>query len=135
MAQKPYVITHQQREQRQQSYLAAPVLGKKFPHVNELVVEMRFADPEGKVRPSPIRRIFTADMQAFFDFQCPLRDCGGGGFDLTAGIEKRLSNRKVAGAEKVTCHGHRDREGRKNQPCLLELEYQLVVEDRRKAAA
>ena len=53
MAQKPYIIDHQQRELRQRSYLAAPVLGKKYPGVKEVIVELRFTDPDNKLHPSP----------------------------------------------------------------------------------
>lgn len=135
MAQKPYMIDLQQREARQQSYLAAPAVSKKFPGVKELVVELRFADPEGKVHPSPHKRKFAPEMQAYFEFQCPLRDCVGGGFNLTTAIPKALSDRRGTGGGKLSCNGRRDRDGVADHTCRLELQYSVTALDERSIAA
>ena len=136
MAQKPYIMDQQQRERRHQSYLAAPVVAKKFPGVEELSVAMRFTDPDGKVHPSPHKRLFAPEMQAFFEFQCPLRDCVGGGFNLTTAIPKAFSNRRGgAGVGKMSCQGRRPREGVVDQTCRLELTFQVTSVDKRKVAA
>jgi hypothetical protein len=127
MAQKPYIIDHQRREQRQQSYMAAPVVGKKFPGIEQLAVEMRFKDPEGKSSVSPHRRLFAPDMQAFFEFQCPLRDCANGGFNLTSAVPKAFSDRKHETTGTMECEGRRPRDGAADPRCRLELQYRVTM--------
>ena len=76
------VLDERERDLRQRAYLAAPLLAKQFPAVQELAVRMKFNDPEGKEKPQPYARVFSPDMRAFFQVQCPLRNCTEGGFDL-----------------------------------------------------
>ena len=127
MAQKPYMVDLQQREQRQRSYLAAPVLAAKYQKVKEVIVEVRFVDPDGKSHPSSYKRKFTAEMQAYFDFPCPMKDCMGGGFDLGTAIPKTLGNRRVDHTGKVRCEGKRPRESAPDHRCNLELQYAVTV--------
>lgn len=135
MAQKPYVIEGQLREQRQRLYQAASVLSEQFPAAREVVFELRFSDPDRKVSPSPHKRIFTADMQAFFEFQCPLKECGGGGFSLTREISNTLSGRRTEVAGKLQCQGKRKRENSGTSCCGLELHYQVTLLKKDRAAA
>lgn len=134
MALKPYVIESQQREARQRLYMAAPTLDK-FPSIKEVSVELRFVDPDGKNHPSPHKRIFTADMQAFFEFPCPLRDCTGGGYSLSATIIDGLSHRRTEINGHTPCQGRRSREKGTADRCGLELHYQASVRKKDKAAA
>jgi hypothetical protein len=135
MAQKPYVIESQQREARQRLYTAAPVLGELHPSVKELVVELRFVDPENKVHPSPHKRIFVPDMQAFFEFHCPLKDCTGGGFSLSETIQGGLSGRRSEISGKLSCEGKRKRESSPDPCCRLELHYHATAIKKDRAAA
>jgi hypothetical protein len=137
MALKAHVIESQKREQRQLQYLSAPALSKAFPAAKEFVIELRFVDPERKVRPSPHKRIFTPEMQAFFEFPCPLRDCTGGGFSLGREIAGSLTGRRTEASGVQTCQGKRKREGSKdaNCGCGLELHYQAILIRKSQAAA
>lgn len=135
MAQKPYVIESQQREARQKLYQAAPELGKKFPSFKEVVVELHFTDPEGKVSPSPLKRIFVQDMQAFFEFPCPLRECNNGGYSLSRTILESLSPRRTEYSGKMSCKGKRSRDKGTATPCDLELQYRVTAYKKDKAAA
>ena len=124
MAHRPYLADAQERERRQRLYLAAPMLGARFPKVRELVVEMSFADPEGKVHPSPHKRRFSAEMQAYFEIECPLRDCSGGGFDLGPEINRALSPRGGDGTGSMSCSG--DRNSAAGSRCNLEVRYRII---------
>lgn len=136
MARKPHVIASQQRDERHQSYLAAPVLAEKYPGIREVGVEMRFTDPEGRLTPSPQRRTYLADMRAYFDFLCPLKDCEDGGFALNTAIQQSLSKSGAGRTGKLSCQGRRSRGSEKGRACELELEYKVVTiqEQGRKAA-
>ncbi len=127
MAQKPHSVDLREREQRQRTYLAVPTIAKQFPALEELAVEMRFLDPEGKVHPSPGKRIFAPDMQAFFDFQCPMRECSGGGFNMTTIVPRALSGKSPTTTGKMQCKGQRQRVSGGSSPCLLELSYEVVT--------
>jgi len=133
MAQKPYVIDQRQRELRQRSYQAAPSVAELFPALEELAVELRFVDPDGKVRPSPFTRIFVPDMQAFFEFQCPLRECSGGGFDLSQEIPRALGKGTSADHAVIRCKGRRDRPSSDEKHCLLELKFELTAAEKQRA--
>lgn len=132
MAQKPFVIDQRQRELRQRSYQAAPSVAELFPDLEELAVELRFADPDGRVRPSPFKRIFVPDMQAFFEFQCPLRECSGGGFDLSRQIPQALEQGKTGDAAAIQCQGRRERASKEDRHCGLELRFELAVAEKQR---
>lgn len=135
MARKPHIIATQQRDQRHLSYLAAPVLAEKHPGIQEVGVEMRFRDPEGRLTPSPQRRVFMEEMRAHFDFLCPLKDCVDGGFALNTAIQPSLSRSGPGRSGKVSCQGRRSRGGEKARECALELEYQVVITKKSRTAA
>lgn len=135
MARKPHIIANQQRDIRQQSYMAAPVLAEKHPEIHEVGVEMRFRDPEGKLTPSPQRRVFMAEMRAHFDFLCPLKDCVDGGYALNAKIQPSLSKPGPGRSGKLSCQGRRSRGSEKARACELELEYQVVILGKSRIAA
>lgn len=126
MAQKPHFVDVREREQRQRTYQAVPTVAEQFPTLDELAVEMRFLDPEGKVHPSPSRRLFAPSMQAFFDFQCPMRECSGGGYNMTTIVPRALTGKNPVTTGKMQCKGQRQRVGTGNSPCLLELTYEVV---------
>ncbi len=127
MAQKPHFIDHQQREQRQRTYQAVATVAKQFPAVSEIAVELRFADQDGKRMASPYKRIFAPAMQAFFDFPCPIKECVGGGFNLSADIPAAVASKTEVTTGSHSCQGRRPRPEAKDARCLLELKYEVVV--------
>jgi hypothetical protein len=135
MAQKPHFVDLREREQRQRTYLAAPTVAKQFPALEELAVNMSFFDPEGKVHPSPSRRLFAPSMQAFFEFQCPMHDCSGGGFNMRDLVPRALTGKKPVTSGQLQCAGKRPRIGAGTSPCLLELNYEVVAVAKEKEAA
>jgi hypothetical protein len=133
MARKPHVVTNAQREARMQAQQAAPLVGSFG--VGGISVEMTFKDPEGKQQPSPRGMTYAADMHAFFDFSCPLRDCTGGGFDANADLQRALSKRRDGHRGSMVCQGNRPRSGLKDLKCNVELHYVLSVRSKTAAAA
>ncbi|MGH8481653.1 MAG: hypothetical protein ACRES8_04250, partial [Nevskiaceae bacterium] len=115
--------------------LAAPTIAQTFPGVDELAVRMRFDDPEGKVKPQPYAQVFSPDMQAFFQFQCPLRDCTGGGFDLTAAVPRGLARKGAVTAGSLVCSGKRKRPHGETSRCDLRLDYEFGVAGKHAHAA
>ena len=134
MSRKSHVVVTQERAARDELYRAAPAIGN-YRGVGEVSVDMRFHDPEGKLQPSPRSRLFATDMQAFFDFPCPQRDCVGGGFDATSELQTALGKHRNGFNNKLSCHGKRSRSDAKNQPCNIELTYVMTIRDKAAAAA
>jgi len=133
MAMKPFAVDQRQRELRQRSYLAVPTLGKQFPAIEEIAIELRFVDPDRKLYLSPYKRIFASSMQAFFDFQCPIKECAGGGFNPTPEITKALSRSSEPHSGKMSCKGRRDRGEGGGKVCELELNYTVEAVEKQHA--
>jgi len=131
---KPHFVTNAQREARQLIANATPLVGS-YKGVEEIGVELKFADPEGKQQPSPRGTTYTADMHAYFHFTCPMRDCTDGGFEAHADLLDALSKQKNGHTGTLTCQGVRPRGGLKDTRCNIELQYTLVLRKKTKAAA
>ena len=131
---KPHFVTNAQREARQLLAYAAPLVGS-YKGVEEIGVELTFADPEGKQQPSPRATTYTADMHAYFHFTCPMRDCTDGGFEAHADLQQALSRHQDGHTGTLTCEGVRPRNGLKDVRCGIELRYTLILRGKTKAAA
>jgi len=131
---KPHFISNQQREARQLLANATPLIGT-FKGVEEVGVELKFADPEGKQQPSPRGTTYTADMHAYFHFTCPMRDCADGGFEAHADLLQALTKHRDGHTGTLACQGVRPRNGLKDARCNIELRYTLALRGKTKAAA
>ncbi len=127
MAQKLPAFDPQQREQRQRTYMAVARMRERFPRVEELSIELRFKEPSGKPYQSPHKRIFVPEMQAYFEFQCPMPHCTGGGFDLSADIPKLVTSGKALSRDTRLCQGRRAHTDAPGGRCLVELSYEVAV--------
>lgn len=134
MAMRSHTLDLREREQRQRDYLAAPLISEMFPGVAELAVRMAFKDPEGKEKPQPYAQVFAPDMRAFFQFQCPLRQCTGGGFDLSAAVP-RLARKGSTSHGSLVCSGKRARTHGGSGPCGLQLDYEAATQAKKAHAA
>jgi hypothetical protein len=118
--------------ERQTLINAAPLVSD-CAGVDEVAVELKFHDTEGKQQPSPRAAVFAPDMHAYFHFTCPMRDCTGGGYDASADLLAALRKRRHGHGGVMSCQGVRPRGGVKNQRCGIELHYTLLI--RKEAAA
>jgi hypothetical protein len=132
-ARKPYVIHNAQREARQLLVNATPLI--QAYGVEEVGVELTFADPEGKQQPSPRGTTYTAGMHAYFYFTCPVRGCTDGGFEAHADLLGALSQHQDGHTGTLSCPGLRSRNGLKATRCNIELRYTLALRGKTKAAA
>jgi hypothetical protein len=134
MARKPYVVQNERRDARELLANATPLI--KQLGVEEVGVELTFADPEGKQTPSPRATTYMSDMHAYFHFTCPMRFCTDGGFEAQADLLQALSQHQDGHTGTVTCQGKRPRQnGFKAMPCGIELRYTLVLRGKTQAAA
>ncbi|WP_341917941.1 hypothetical protein [Hydrocarboniphaga effusa] len=122
MALKPRVTDLQQRERRQRGYAASRTISERFPRVRELVFELRFKGEAGKPLLSPYKQIYTGDMQAFFELQCPSRECAGGGFDLSTAADRAAGSHDGISHGLIKCRGVAQ-----GSACVVELQYEIVA--------
>ncbi len=117
----------QQRDSRRRAYVDTPSLRQECPHVEQLVVQLTFADPKGFAKHSPQMHTYSPAAKAFFAVACPSSMCLHGGFDLGPTIAQMLA----AGVETVTgtatCPGWRGPTRSDADRCLIEMRYRLSV--------
>jgi hypothetical protein len=123
LANNPRAFDPRAREARQTAYESTTTLAQRHPKVAEIGVELQFTLPGGKPHSSPHRRLFMPDMQAFFNVQCPDRDCSDGGFDLEPSVDNAVRSRNGRFVGQLACRGKRNRE-----PCGISLDYSIDVE-------
>lgn len=123
MANNPRAFDPRAREARQLAYEAVPTLSQRHPKVAEIGMSLQFTLPDGKPHSSPHRRLFMPDMQAFFDVQCPDRDCSSGGFDLSTAVDAVVHSKTHESSGRLQCKGTRSR-----QTCGIVLDYVVAAE-------
>jgi hypothetical protein len=133
MARKPYVVNNPQRDARQLRFNAAPLVEQYG--IEEVGIELTFADPEGKQQPSPRGTTYTSGMHAYFHFTCPVRGCTDGGFEAQADLLQALSKHQDGHTGTLACQGSRSRNGAAGTPCNIELRYTLALRGKTRAAA
>jgi hypothetical protein len=122
VANNPRAFDPRAREARQAAYESTQTLAQRHPKVAEIGVSLQFTLPGGKPHSSPHRRLFMPDMQAFFDMQCPDRDCSNGGFDLETAIDAAVRSKSRESRGHIECKGKRNREA-----CGIALDYSVEV--------
>jgi hypothetical protein len=122
------------REQLTNENLRAAQLGKLFPDVGQLRIELTFHEPDERLpQPSAQSRTLYPAAPAFFRFACACTDCDGI-FDLTelitAFLTKNTGRKAGAGIEgRIACAGTRFRDHTSLQvPCPMQLEFRIRVE-------
>lgn len=125
MANNPRAFDARAREARQLAYEATTTVGRRYSRVAEIGISLQFTLPDGKPHSSPHRRLFTPDMQAFFDVQCTDRDCSDGGFDLSLAVDSAVRSDRHEVAGHLRCRGTRSR-----QECGIALDYAVSVQMR-----
>ena len=123
MANNPRAFDARAREARQLAYEATPLLKQRHPKVAQIGISLQFVLPEGTAHSSPHRRLFMPDMQAFFDVQCPDRECSKGGFDLDDMVESAIRSMGRVTSGRLECKGRRSR-----QSCGIMLDYVVSAE-------
>lgn len=92
-------------ELNKQNKLATGLLSERFPQVSSVVIQMTYYQ-KGI---NPILMLRTVNIfpnnSAYFNMECAVKDCIGGGFDLTSVITGMIKGRKKSGKGKFVCHG------------------------------
>jgi hypothetical protein len=88
---------------------------------------MEFTDTDWENDPSPQQHDFTPAQRAYFDFECPSKECVRGGFDLTSVISTLVSQRGTEAPGSAQCQGWQDRERINKNHCWLKVRYRIIA--------
>src|SRR3989304_9604975 len=119
-------LLEQSREQSLRRRGAAGSIGKAFPGVEQIRVELRFGAPAGSA-PAAQRHALYPSAPAYFEFACPLGDCDGS-FDLNGVASPLLKNSNPQAHGTIQCSGSRASGGITRQPCSLRADYWINVQ-------
>lgn len=90
-------------ELNRQNKLAAGLVSERFPKVSSIVVNMTYYQ-KGI---NPVLMVRTVNVlptnYAYFNMECMIRDCIGGGFDLTPIITRMVKGLKKVAKGKLVC--------------------------------
>jgi hypothetical protein len=125
-------LLEQSREQLLRRRAAAGTLGKTFPDVEEIRVELRFTASASSV-PAAQRHALYPPAPAYFEFACPFGDCDGS-FDLNGVASPLLKKADPEADGTIQCSGSRTRSGMPRQPCSLRADYRIYAQYQASAA-
>lgn len=95
-------------ELNRQNRLAAGLVSERFPKVDTIVINLTYYQ-KGV---NPILMVRTINVSpstyAYFNMDCMIRDCVGGGFDLTPIITRMVKDHKKSAKGKLVCEGKND---------------------------
>lgn len=115
-------------ELNKQHKLAAGLVSERFPRVDSILVNMTYYQ-KGI---NPVLMVRTINVlpttYAYFNMECMIRDCAGGGFDLTPIISKMVKSLKKSGKGRLVCRGKGD--GLSSDHASIEYEINIKYKKR-----
>lgn len=104
--------------------LDAGPLSARFPQVSGITIRVTYYYD----RPDSVLMVRTINVypssSSCFHLQCPLKDCTGGGFDLTRDIWELIRSGRKSGKGKMVCGGEKEAQG----PVHASISYQITVQ-------
>ena len=114
------------REAQRQRVDEAVRLAEKYPHLKSLKVTLEFLDREGMTKRAEMK--YSANLEhakSVLVFVCPISECCGGDFDLTAKLAEVVSKRHTKVVGEVPCLGSHKKASGQLAPCRSLLRYTL----------
>ncbi len=95
-------------ELNKQNRLATGLLSDRFPDVSSIVINMTYYQ-NGVNQVLMLRTVNVLPRDfAYFNMECMIKGCVGGGFDLTSVIADMIKTHKRVGKGKLSCCGKAD---------------------------
>ncbi len=120
------VDMHTQRRYERQS--SAGKVALQFPNVSQITIKAAFIDFDERTNPEPQTLLFFPESKAFFEIECPFRECVMGGFDLSIEVKNCIASKSAIYNEEKTCSGWQDRERINKHSCRLKAIFKIEVE-------
>jgi len=114
------------RQAQRQRVDEAVSLAEKFPHLKTLKVALEFVDREGMTKTTEMKYSANPEhAKSVLVFVCPVSECCGGDFDLTAKLAEAVSKRRAKVAGETSCLGSYKKASGQVAPCRSVLRYTL----------
>ena len=105
MARKKRDFWEFKKQMRRQRYDNAELIKERYPQIEEITIKFTFRDHEGHSEPFKQEHPFVPNSKAFFEFDCPHRECIDGGFNLTHAISDMIGEGNSNHTGTLTCQG------------------------------
>jgi hypothetical protein len=101
-------------------------LAEKFPQLKSLKVSLQSVDREGMTKRTEMKYSANLDhAKSVLVFVCPISECCGGDFDLTAKLAEAVSKRRTKVEGEMHCMGSHKKASGHPAPCRSLLRYTL----------
>jgi len=101
-------------------------LAEKYPHLKSLKGSLEFVDREGMTKTTEIKYSANPEYaKSVLVFTCPIPECVGGDFDLTAKLAEAAAKRQTKVTGEVRCLGSHKKASGIVAPCRSVLRYTL----------
>jgi hypothetical protein len=103
-------------------------LAEKYPQLKALKVALEFVDREGMTKTTEMK--YSANLEhakSALVFVCPISECCGGDFDLTANLAEAVSKRRTKVEGEMQCLGRHKKASGQVAPCRSVLRYILKL--------
>ncbi len=95
-------------EVKKQLKLDAGLVSDRFPNVEGMIIQMTYYhNTENPVLMQRTVNVFRSSY-AYFNMECMIKGCEGGGFDLTPLIARNIKQRKKSFKGTMVCKGKND---------------------------
>ena len=121
---KPWEEFARVRRERDWSSLK---LSELYADVQELRAELHFTPHDPPSTPLNSSEAWNPDDRAFFEIQCPDRECICGGFDLSGAIGQAVKDHRTSVQGRLGCDGWQDTERYRKHRCMMSLDYRLLL--------
>ena len=125
MARKKRDPREVDKQLRWERYHNARFLSEAYPQLASLTIDMNFKDFDDGKNLQGQQYIYPPNSKAFFEFECPYRECISGGFDLSGVVSAIVTNKEIERTDTITCQGWQDRERRNVHKCFLDMTYTI----------
>lgn len=103
-------------------------LAEKYPHLKSLKGSLEFVDREGMTKTTAIKYSANpAYAKSVLVFTCPISECVGGDFDLTAQLAEAVAKRQTKVTGEMSCLGTHKKASGTVAACRSVLRYKLSL--------
>jgi hypothetical protein len=114
------------RQAQRQRVDEAVRLAEKYPQLKSLKVALEFVNREGMTKTTEMK--YSANLEhakSVLVFVCPISECCGGDFDLTAKLAEAVAKRRTKVTGEMHCLGSHKKASGQAEPCRSLLRYTL----------
>jgi hypothetical protein len=106
----------------------AKLLAEIYPRLKSLKGSLEFVDRNGITKRSEVKYVANPQhAKSVLVFACPVHECAGGDFDLTAKLAEAVGESWTKMEGEMQCPGSHKRASATLAPCRSALRYRLLI--------